>query len=147
MLGRTIADPDGIEGSPGETPGLGLLDVETIMTADKSLVEVDATHIGTDTSFSGYEIHIGQTSGPDCDRPFARIGERLDGAQSHDGRVVGSYLHGMFSDDAFRENFRSSLGARASGYQFDEELDGTLDRLAEHLEAHLDVDGLFNLSC
>ena len=146
MLGRTIRDPDGIEGTPGELPGLGLLEVETEMTPDKRLTETQAQDALTGTPFSGYEIHIGRTFGPDCDRPFANLEERPEGARSADGRVMGSYLHGMFRDDAFRAAFLERLGAKSSGLAYDAEVDRTLDALAAHIEAYLDLDGLFRLA-
>ena len=145
MLGHTVADPDGIEGAPGTVPGLGLLDIETVMGGDKTLREVDARHAGLDLPFNGYEIHIGRSGGPDCARPFAHVGDRPEGAVSADGRVAGSYLHGMFSDDAFRSAWLANLGAASGGLRFEETVDATLDGLAEHLEAHLDIEGI--LAC
>ena len=109
MLGRVIADPDGLEGPAGDTEGLGLLDIETIMHADKTLRSVSATHCTSGLQVDGYEIHLGQTDGPDCARPFAMIEGRPDGASSPDGRVQGSYLHGLFSADAFRQAFLTNL--------------------------------------
>ena len=142
MLGQSIRDPHGIEGEPGEASGLGLLDVETVMTPDKRLTEVSAKDAETGTPFKGYEIHIGRTDGPDCARPFARIGDRADGARSPDGRITGSYLHGMFRDDAFRAALLERLGAHASQTNYDRTVEETLDALAHHIETHLDVDGL-----
>ena len=92
MLGRRIADPDGIEGPPGETDGLGLLDVETRMIPEKRLERVAAHHLGTGLEVTGYEIHIGRTDGSDRSRPLFRIGGAEEGAQSPDGRVAGAYL-------------------------------------------------------
>ncbi|MEP1536907.1 MAG: cobyric acid synthase [Paracoccaceae bacterium] len=146
MLGHVVSDPDGIEASAGDTRGLGLLDIQTTMGGDKSLRDVSAKHVKSGVDFNGYEIHIGQTKGPDCDRPFAQIGTRVDGATSADGLVSGSYLHGMFSDDAFRRAFLDDLGARASDLNYDAQVDQTLDDLAAHLEQHLDIDGLLGLA-
>jgi adenosylcobyric acid synthase len=142
MLGRKICDPDGIEGPAGETPGLDLLDVETLMTADKRLTRIEATHAATGAPIRGYEIHIGETTGEARRRPFANIAGEAEGAVSADGRVMGSYLHGMFSGDAFRRAFLGQLGAAASATSYAAGIEETLDRLAAHLEAHLDVDGL-----
>src|SRR5207302_5186189 len=103
MLGRSVADPDGIEGPAGETLGLGLLDVTTMMSAQKTLTRVSAVHAATDQPIQAYEIHIGRTDGPDRDRPFARLGGAPEGASSSDGRVQGSYLHGLFTSDDFRK--------------------------------------------
>ncbi|MEO9516227.1 MAG: cobyric acid synthase [Paracoccaceae bacterium] len=146
MLGHVVSDPEGIEASAGDTRGLGLLDVETILGGDKSLRDVQAKHVNSGVDFNGYEIHIGQTTGTDCDRPFAQIGGRVDGAMSADRLVSGSYLHGMFSDDAFRRAFLHDLGAGVSDLNYDAQVDQTLDDLAAHLELHLDVDGLLGLA-
>ena len=147
MLGKTIRDPDGIEGHAGEMDGLGLLDVETIMTSDKSLTETRAREITTGQTVLGYEIHKGRTEGPDCARPFAQVGQRPEGARSPDGRIVGSYLHGMFRDDAFRAAYLKNLGCEASGASYAASVESTLDALARHIEDHLDVDGLLALAC
>src|SRR5580700_1351018 len=71
MLGKSVADPEGIEGPSGETSGLGLLDVTTVMTPQKTLTRVTASHAATGQPIDGYEIHIGHTEGVDCVRPFA----------------------------------------------------------------------------
>lgn len=143
MLGRTVADPDGIEGAAGADPGLGLLEVDTVMTPKKRLTEVRATHAASGTAFHGYEIHIGETEGPDRARPFAQVAGAPEGAISPDGRIAGSYLHGMFRDDAFRAAFLAGFGVTVSGAGYDAGVERTLDALADHLETHLDVDGLF----
>jgi len=143
MLGREVADPKGIEGSAGADPGLGLLDVATIMTPKKRLTEVAAVHAASGTPFHGYEIHIGETEGPDRARPFARVAGAPEGAISADGRVTGSYLHGMFRDDAFRAAFLAGFGAVSSQASYDASVEATLDALAAHLETHLDVESLF----
>ncbi|SEL88576.1 adenosylcobyric acid synthase (glutamine-hydrolysing) [Roseivivax marinus] len=142
MLGQSIADPEGLEGAPGTDPGLGLLDVETVMRADKTLTEVSARHVPSGAGFRGYEIHIGRTDGPDRARPFARVAQAPEGAISEDGRIAGSYLHGMFRDDGFRAAWLSTFGA-ASGLFYDAGVEAALDALADHVEAHLDVTGLF----
>ena len=146
MLGRTLCDPQGIEGPPGETPGLGLLDIETEMTAAKRLSETRAVHAATGQGFAGYEIHMGRSAGPDCGRPFAFVDGQPEGAVSADGRVCGSYLHGMFRDDAFRAAFLRDLGAGPGGLRYDQTVEDTLDALAQHMEAHLDVSGLLDLA-
>ncbi len=142
MLGKTIVDPDGIEGLPGSHAGLGLLDVETTMTPQKTLSRTTARHVATARNVSGYEIHIGQTSGPDCARPFAMIGERPEGATRADGRVVGTYLHGLFTDDAFRREWLAQFGVTDGGIAYASAVETALDGLADHMEQHLDVDGL-----
>ena len=146
MLGKKIADPEGLEGPAGETEGLGLLDIETIMHQDKTLRAVLASHCASGLAVSGYEIHLGQTNGADCTRAFAEIDGRPDGACSADGRIQGSYLHGLFAEDAFRRAFLSQLGATSSGLSYDAGVDKVLDDLAAHLEAHLDIEAIFNLA-
>ncbi|MEM1064551.1 MAG: cobyric acid synthase [Pseudomonadota bacterium] len=142
MLGREVADPKGIEGAAGVDAGLGLLDVATVMTPLKRLTEVAAVHITSGAAFEGYEIHIGETVGPDRARPFATVGGVPEGAVSTDGRIAGSYLHGMFRDDGFRAGFLQRLRADAGETQYGATVERTLGALAEHLEAHLDVEGL-----
>jgi adenosylcobyric acid synthase len=146
MLGKSVADPEGIEGPPGETSGLGLLDVTTVMTPQKTLTRVSASHDATGQPIDGYEIHIGHTEGVDCMRPFAMRDGRPEGAVSTDGRIHGSYLHGMFTSDAFRKAFLRRLGIPATDQRYRARIEDTLDALAGHIEAHLDVDGLFALA-
>ncbi|GAA4499225.1 cobyric acid synthase [Gluconacetobacter tumulicola] len=142
MLGRTIRDPLGLEGTAGDVPGLGLLDLVTTMRPDKHLSGVEAVHASSGVPMTGYEIHIGETTGEARSRPFAHVAGAPEGAMSTDGRVMGSYLHGMFADDAFRGAFLRQLGAAPSTLAYGEGVEAVLDALAEHLEAHCDVAGL-----
>ncbi|MDB5659026.1 MAG: cobyric acid synthase CobQ [Cypionkella sp.] len=146
MLGAVVRDPEGIEGPAGETLGLGALAVETVMTPDKRLTQTQAIHAATGLAMQGYEIHIGRTDGPDRNRPFAFVDGQPEGATSANGRVMGSYLHGMFADDAFRAGFLRQIGAAPSGLAYAAGLDAVLDALAAHLERHVDVDALLALS-
>jgi adenosylcobyric acid synthase len=146
MLGKSVADPDGIEGPAGETAGLGLLDVTTIMSPKKSLMRVEATHVETKQAIDAYEIHIGRTEGSDRARPFAFIDGAPEGAISADGRVHGSYLHGLFSSDEFRRAYLARLGVDASNESYRGKVESALDALAMHIEKHLDVDGLLALA-
>ncbi len=143
MLGTSIADPDGVEGPAGTDNGLGLLNIETTMTGDKRLTEVSATHVPSNTPFTGYEIHIGRTTGPDTASPFAHIGQQPDGAISTDGRITGSYLHGMFRNDAFRCAWLAQFGTTQT-IRYGARVEATLDALATHLEATVDIDGMFH---
>ncbi len=146
MLGRSIADPHGVEGEAGATEGLGYLDVETVLTSDKRLTRVDAIHVPSGLQVAGYEIHLGLTDGPDCLRPFARIGDVPEGARSGDGRVEGTYLHGLFTSDAFRAAWLHALGVSADDFRYGNEVDAVLDELALQIDRHLDVTGLLKLS-
>ena len=145
MLGRRICDPDGIEGHPSSVEGLGLLDVETVLTADKRLEAVSGTSFDG-ISLKGYEMHVGRTTGPDCARPFATVEGGADGAISADGRICGTYLHGLFSDNRQRSAWLTRLGGVASRLDYEAGVDEVLDRLAAHMERHLDLDGLLRLA-
>jgi adenosylcobyric acid synthase len=146
MLGRSVTDPDGIEGSAGDTPGLGLLDVETVMSSEKTLTRIAAVHAATDQPIEAYEIHIGRTDGPDRARPFAKLNGEPEGAISRDGRVQGSYLHGLFRSDDFRKAFLAKLDIPAGDEPYHARIESALDALADHIEQHLDVDGLLALA-
>lgn len=144
MLGRRLHDPDGIEGPAGRVDGLGLLDVETTLTAEKRLVAVTG-ETADGTPFLGYEMHMGATDGPDRARPFARLAEDMpEGAVSADGKVSGTYVHGLFSDDRQRAAWLARLGASAAGFDYEAGVDETLDALAAHLEKHVDIDRLIS---
>jgi adenosylcobyric acid synthase len=142
MLGRGVADPDGVEGAPGRAEGLGLLDVETVLGHAKRLGGSAGVDIASGAPVSGYEIHLGVTDGAGCARPMLRLGGSDDGAVSADGRVAGCYLHGLFASDAFRIEFLARLGGKASGLVYEVMVDDILDRLAEHLEGSLDLDAI-----
>lgn len=146
MLGREIADPDGIEGPAGHAPGLGHLDVVTRLAPAKTLSLTEARYLATGDRVSGYEIHLGVTEGPDRARAWLDVAGRSEGAASADGRVRGTYLHGLFASDGFRRTYLTGLGAAVSGPGYDDGLERTLDALAAHIEAHLDLDGLLALA-
>jgi adenosylcobyric acid synthase len=146
MLGRTIDDPDGVEGAPGLVAGLGLLDVDTTLTMDKTTVAVGGRRGVSGESVAGYEIHLGRTAGADCARPFLHLDGRDDGAGSADGLVAGTYVHGIFAADGFRRKFLAALGVPASNLQYEVLVEATLDALAEHLERHIDIDALLEIA-
>jgi adenosylcobyric acid synthase len=111
------------------------------------LVEVTGVSLGDEVSFRGYEMHVGRTQGPDTTRPVLRFADgRVDGAVSADGRVVGTYLHGLFADDRQRAAWIARLGGTASSRSHDSEVEAVLDALANHLEAHMDIDRLLSLA-
>ncbi|MGO3934027.1 cobyric acid synthase [Rhodopseudomonas pseudopalustris] len=145
LLGRTIADPDGIDGPASTAPGLGLLAIDTVMTGDKSTVQVRGSHVGSGLPIEGYEIHIGRSDGPDCARPLLDLHGRFDGAISADGRVQGCYVHGLFSSDGFRRAFLAQFGI-ASSLAYEARVDAALDALADHLEQHVDIARLLQIA-
>ena len=141
MLGRRIADPDGREGLPWEAPGLGLLDIDTVLQGEKRLAEARGRDIASGAEVKGYEMHLGITTGAGLARPMLDLGGRPDGAVSPDGRVAGCYLHGVFAGDTFRHAFLARLGAVGSA-AYEKTVEAALDRLADHLEQYLDVPAL-----
>jgi adenosylcobyric acid synthase len=146
MLGRTIADPHGIEGPPASVEGLGLIDVATTLSDDKRLEPArGATTDGV--PFTGYEMHLGVTAGPDCARPFARLTDGSpEGAVSADGLAMGTYVHGLFADDRQRAAWLRRLAVGTSSIAYESQIEQTLDALAAHLAAHLDLDLLLTLA-
>jgi adenosylcobyric acid synthase len=148
MLGRRVADPEGREGPPDDAPGLGLLDVETVIGGDKTLSEASGADAVGGQAVRGYEMHMGRTAGNDLSRPWLTLeGGRAEGARSADGRVMGSYLHGLFAADAFRHAFLARIrGGDFAGVAYDSRVEETLDALASHLEAHLDLDALLKIA-
>ena len=145
MLGTSIADPDGIEGHQAEVEGLGLLDVSTVMKPEKRVAITKATHLASGDPIDGYEIHLGETTGPDCDRAWLEVDGAPNGAASPDGRIRGCYLHGIFSADTFRATFLRELSA-SSQLNYTADVEDTLDALAHHLETHMDLDLLLDLA-
>jgi len=146
MLGRSVADPQGIEGLPATVEGLGLLDVATTLIPDKRLEAVRGSSCDG-APFAGYEMHIGATEGPDCARPFARLADGApEGAISADGRVIGTYIHGLFADDRQRAAWLERFAAAPSSLSYEVSIEQTLDALAAHLAAHLNLDRLLKLA-
>jgi adenosylcobyric acid synthase len=147
MLGHSIADPEGIEGPPVTVAGLGLLNVDTVLTADKRLTEITGIDRATGVSLRAYEMHVGVTTGPGAARPMIDLDGRAEGAVSADGRVAGCYLHGLFAADAWRRAFLAQLGAVPDpALDYDAGVEATLDRLADHLDRHLDIGALLEIA-
>jgi adenosylcobyric acid synthase len=142
MLGRTISDPNGIEGPPRTVPGLGLLDVDTVMTGDKTLREVAGvlTETQGQPRFAGYEMHVGQTTGAGASRPMLRFDDgSADGGVSADGRISGCYVHGLFGVTEARAALVAAIGAAPSLDDHNARVDAALDEIAEELERCLDI--------
>ena len=140
MLGTRIADPDGIEGPAATAEGLGYLKVETLLTADKVLRPVSGRLAQGGAAFEGYEMHVGRTSGPGLARSFATLdGSRFDGAVSADGRITGTYVHGLLQSGTTRAAILG-VGTRAGDHQY--AVDLLLDEIAKALEQSLDIPGL-----
>jgi len=142
MLGRSIADPHGVEGRQQTVPGLGLLDIETVLTDTKRLAESSGIELATGMPVRGYEMHIGETTGPGLERPMLRLADGRDGCISADGLIAGCYLHGLFASDPFRREYLAGLGAEPGEIAYDHNIETTLDSLADHLGRSLDLSAL-----
>nr|WP_245224100.1 cobyric acid synthase [Rhizobium halophytocola] len=145
MLGRMVRDPHGIEGSESETEGLCLLDVETELAEDKTVRLSEARMEGLAEPLTGYEIHLGATFGPATKRPMMTIDGRPEGAVSADGRVAGTYLHGLFENDAYRAELLNRLGGQASRTNYRAGVEDALDQIAIELEGYLSAAWLADL--
>jgi len=147
MLGRSIADPAGIEGSPGTTEGLGLLDVETTLSNHKTLRPVAGRLAHGGAAFTGYEMHVGVTTGPGLKQPLLVLSDgRGDGAVSADGRIAGAYVHGLFERGDARAALLAELGAASKPGDHPAEVDKALDEIAETLERSLDIDAIARIA-
>ena len=141
---RAMLRRDMLLAGAGAVAGLGLLDVETVLTGDKTLRPVAGTALGA--PFQGFEMHMGRTTGPDTARPATRIDGHGDGAVSADGLVTGSYVHGLLGDARQRGAWLSRIGAEGSGPDHAASIDAALDAIAATLERHVDIDALLALS-
>jgi len=140
MLGASVTDPHGMEGAAGTSPALGLLDMTTEMTHDKRLVQVSGDCEFAEATVSGYEIHMGTSSGAALDRPAFRIDGRPEGARSPDDQILGTYLHGLFDTPQ-----ASAALLRWAGLDSDTTVDtarlreASLDRIADATRPLLDA--------
>ena len=145
MMGRTIADPDGLEGPPAIVAGLGLLDVESVLAPAKTLREIDAIDARSGCRIRGYEIHLGVTTG--SAPAFLDLDGVPAGAVSTDGRAMGCYIHGLFGNAEFSKAWFARLDAAiAMPEDAHAAIERTLDALASHLETCLDLDRLLEFA-
>jgi adenosylcobyric acid synthase len=117
-----------------------------VLGGDKTLRQTTGRLMGSDAAFDGYEIHIGQTRGPDAVRPFAVIDGAAHGAVSADGRVGGLYVHGLFDRAEARAALLADLGATSDGVDQTARVDQALDRIAAALETHFDIAALAQIA-
>ena len=145
MLGRRIADPLGIEGAPAEVEGLGLLDVETELSPAKILRQVAGAALGAPVA--GYEMHMGETRGPGTKRAFAMLEDGgRDGAVDPAGRVIGSYLHGLFASPALRRALLARIGVTGNGRDYAADVDAALDAVAAEFARHAEIDAMLRIA-
>ena len=143
MLGRTVRDPLGIEGSTPVSAGVGLLEIETTMGAQKTLRRVSGEETTTGARIEGYEMHIGISTGDATRRPMVRFEDgSLDGAMSENCRVAGCHVHGLFNSSAYRAALLAALGAQSSGQNHAASVDAALNDVAATLERSLDIEEL-----
>ena len=147
MLGEQVHDPLGLEGAAGSSDGLGLLAFSTLLEEEKQLRNVRGRLVLEDAEVSGYEIHAGVTSGEALLNAAVLLDDgRTDGAQSADGQILGTYLHGLFENPA-----ACSALLRWAGLQDVQSVDyhalreRDIERLADLVENHLDTDLLREL--
>jgi len=140
MLGQQLHDPLGLEGAAGSSPGFGLLEMSTVLESEKQLRNVRGHLTLEDAEVSGYEIHAGVTTGMALEQAAVRLSDgRCDGAQSADGQILGTYLHGLFESPA-----ACSALLRWAGLQDVQDVDyhalreRDIERLADLVEKHLD---------
>ncbi|MBV1807609.1 cobyric acid synthase [Pseudomonas viridiflava] len=140
MLGEQMHDPLGLEGAAGSSPGLGLLAMSTVLESEKQLRNVRGRLTLEDAEVSGYEIHAGVTTGAALEQAAVRLDDgRCDGAQSADGQILGTYLHGLFESPAACSallRWAGLRGVQEVDYHALRERD--IERLADLVEKHLD---------
>jgi adenosylcobyric acid synthase len=140
MLGQCIADPLGLEGAPGHSAGLGLLDFDTTLQRDKVLRQRRGQLSLGDAAVSGYEIHMGISAGPALERPAIRDGKQPDGAISADNHILGTYWHGLFESPAACDALLAWAGlCQPETPDYHALREQELERLADCLEQHLDL--------
>jgi adenosylcobyric acid synthase len=144
MLGSRILDPDGVEGRSGSSAGLGLLELETTLQPEKQLRNVAGMLTGGAAPFTGYEIHMGVSRGAALERPAATVEGKPEGARSADGRILGTYVHGIFDSPAACGAILDWAGLKAAGgVDLAALREASLERLADCVEANLDLQNLF----
>ena len=108
---------------------------------------MEGVELASGASVQGYEMHLGRSSGAALERPVFRLADAPEGAQSADGRILGTYLHGLFAGDDFRHAFLNRIRPRErSRVHFEQRIEQMLGRLADHLEASLDIEALLALA-
>ena len=143
MLGHVIHDPNGSEGTPGSSDGLGYLDYETTLLpkAEKKLRQVKGKLLLNDgVDCTGYEIHSGDTVGPAMQSHVIELDDRIDGAVSNDGQILVTYLHGIFDQqDACAALLQWAGLKNAVAIDYIAEREKHINRWADVVEQHLDM--------
>lgn len=145
MLGKQLHDPNGIEGPAGSGEGLGLLDFETTLENQKQLTRVDGNFTWDNSSVSGYEIHMGISKGPALNNPAVQLKDKVDGVISEDEQIMGTYLHGLFDKETALHSLLNWGGLdNIEHFDYDDLRERELDRLADEMQQHIDIDLLLS---
>jgi len=151
MLGEKIHDPYKIEGDIKTSDGLGLLEIETTLEKQKNLKRVEGTFYADEAGIgmelakvSGYEIHMGVSKGPALDKPAIQLPDKTEGAISDDNQIMGTYLHGLFDKPSALSSLLKWAGLKEiHGFDYENLREQELDRLANEMQQHIDIDALF----
>ena len=148
MLGQAVHDPDGTESNAGTSKGLGYLDIETLLQGEKQLRNVQGrwlNHIG-DIPVTGYEIHVGQTTGRDLAKPLMQLNTGPDGARNSEDTVMGSYVHGLFDEPKLLEELLYWAGLeQTQAFDYPALRAAQIERLADEVEVELPIEKIFNI--
>jgi adenosylcobyric acid synthase len=148
MLGQAVHDPDGTESSPGSSEGLGHLAIETLLQGEKQLRNVQGHWLGEvgHIPVTGYEIHVGQTSGSDLAQPLMQLNTGPDGARNSEDTVMGSYVHGLFDEPKLLAELLRWAGLEhTQAFDYPALRAAQIERLADEVEAELPVEKIFNI--
>ena len=148
MLGQAVHDPDGTESNAGTSKGLGHLDIETLLQGEKQLRNVQGhwlNQIG-DIPVTGYEIHVGQTTGRDLAKPLMQLNTGPDGARNTEDTVIGSYVHGLFDEPKLLEELLHWAGLeQTQAFDYPALRAAQIERLADEVEVELPIAKIFNI--
>ena len=148
MLGLAVHDPDGTESSAGTSEGLGHLAIETLLQGEKQLRNVQGRWLtdAGDIPVTGYEIHVGQTSGRDLAQPLMQLNTGPDGARNLENTVMGSYVHGLFDEPKLLQQLLDWAGlAQTQAFDYPALRAAQIERLADEVELELPVETIFNI--
>lgn len=145
MLGSEITDPHHVEGNISQINGLNLVNISTRLENAKKLQKNQGRLFIQNIECSGYEMHLGVTVNHVRYKPFVIYDEKnVEGVVSHDGKILGTYLHGIFHNDPARQALLGHFSAQSSQFNFSKQIEIVLDQWAEHIEQHLDVNKMLN---
>ena len=147
MLGKKLHDPHGIEGAAESMDGLGLLDFETTIEKQKELKLVEGQFCFDAANVTGYEIHMGVSHGPALENPAIQLSDKVDGVLSDDNQIMGTYLHGLFDHSSALSSLLKWAGLNeTTSFDYKALREQELDRLANEMQKHIDIDLLLEQS-